>query len=55
VRQDIDDGVLVAHPIVRPVIARELRSVQLARNPKRSWENEFIRLLRARLTTTLLP
>jgi DNA-binding transcriptional LysR family regulator len=55
VRQDIDDGVLVAHPIVRPVIARELRSVQLARNPKRSWENEFIRLLRARLTATLLP
>jgi DNA-binding transcriptional LysR family regulator len=53
VRQSIDSGILIAHPIVRPVIMRELRSVQLPRNPKRVSQNEFIRFLRMRLSSLL--
>ncbi|MBR1221625.1 LysR family transcriptional regulator [Bradyrhizobium sp. U87765 SZCCT0131] len=53
VRQSIDRGVLSAHPIIRPSILRQLRSVQLPRHPKRTSQNEFIRFLRMRLSTLL--
>jgi len=53
VRQSIDRGVLSAHPIVRPSILRQLRSVQLPRHPKRASQNEFIRFLRMRLASLL--
>ena len=43
------DGSLVAHPIVRPEITRDLRAVQATRASK-AWESEFIRLLRSRLS-----
>jgi DNA-binding transcriptional LysR family regulator len=49
VQRSIDDKLLVAHPIVRPSVTRELRAVQLPRRRNQTWEATFIRLLRERL------
>jgi LysR family nitrogen assimilation transcriptional regulator len=50
VRPSLDRHALEAHPIVQPMIIRELRAVQLIRHPVRYWEKEFIRLLGTRLS-----
>jgi DNA-binding transcriptional LysR family regulator len=49
VQRGIDDKLLVAHPIVRPSVTRELRAVQLPQRRNQTWEATFIRLLRERL------
>jgi DNA-binding transcriptional LysR family regulator len=51
VRRSLDSHILTAHPIVKPAIMRELRSVQLPRHPTRPCESEFIAFLRARLSS----
>jgi DNA-binding transcriptional LysR family regulator len=51
VQRSLDDNLLVAHPIVRPSVTRELRAVQLPRRRNQKWETTFIRLLRERLRT----
>lgn len=49
VQRSIDNKLLVAHPIIRPSVTRELRAVQLPRRRNQTWEAAFISLLRERL------
>jgi DNA-binding transcriptional LysR family regulator len=49
VQRSIDNQLLVAHPIIRPSVTRELRAVQLPRRRNQTWETTFISLLRERL------
>lgn len=49
VQRSLDDHRLVAHPIIKPQVMRELRAVQLPRRRKQEWEATFIHLLRERL------
>jgi hypothetical protein len=46
----LQDHLLVAHPIVKPSITRNLRAVQLPRRRNQQWESTFIRMLREGLT-----
>jgi|GEM_PF-156901 len=48
VERSLEDGLLVAHPIVRPSITRNLRAVQLPHR-RNKWEAGFINLLRQKL------
>ncbi len=49
VQRSIDNKLLIAHPIIRPSVTRELRAVQLPRRRNQTWEATFISLLRERL------
>lgn len=49
VQRSLDDKRLVAHPIVKPSVMRELRAVQLPRRRNQKREATFIHLLRKRL------
>jgi DNA-binding transcriptional LysR family regulator len=49
VQRSIDDKLLIAHPIVKPSVKRELRAVQLPRRRNEKWETTFIHVLRERL------
>ena len=50
VERSLQDHLLVAHPIVKPSITRNLRAVQLPRRRNQQWETTFIRMLRQGLT-----
>lgn len=50
VGRSLQDHLLVAHPIVKPLITRNLRAVQLPRRRNQQWESTFIRMLREGLT-----
>lgn len=50
VERSLQDHLLVAHPIVKPSITRNLRAVQLPRRRNQQWESTFIRMLREGLT-----
>lgn len=46
VERSLQDQLLVAHPIVKPSITRNLRAVQLPHRRNQQWESTFIRMLR---------
>jgi DNA-binding transcriptional LysR family regulator len=50
VQRSLDDQLLVARPIVKPSVNRELRAVQMPRH-RNKWASIFIRLLREKLAS----
>lgn len=48
VQRSLDDNLLVARPIIKPSVTRQLRAVQLPHR-RNKWEASFIRLLREKL------
>lgn len=48
VQRSLDDNLLIARPIIKPSVNRELRAVQLPHR-RSKWETIFIRLLRDKL------
>ena len=48
VQRSLDDHLLVAHPIIKPSVTRQLRAVQLPHR-RNKWEASFTRLLREKL------